>query len=324
VTGSITGAIGSGTVGTPFVNSKVNFTITAGTVAFVAGDNWTFSTTVPWTSKRRVAGSEMIWQAPGNGNIDQILVGAKTFSDSGADYYNWRLGGFTAYDPALDFTHQAGYPGGPGQANPSPVLNLWNQGIPYWFVANGRRVIVVAKVSTVYTMAYLGLLSSYVSPGAFPYPLFIGGSMAWYGEPASYDNRWRWSYTGVEMSNFPFSFVNNQSYFWQAQALLRLPSGTWDGFGRYYGNTQPFGKVWPYTTGPNKLAPNLDGGYALFPIVYFDPIPPNIYGEPEGVLCVTGIQNSPENTITLGSSIYLVVQNVHSNNPIDFCAVKLI
>src|SRR5690348_10470641 len=62
VTGSVSGSLGSGTVGTPFVNSKVNFTITAGGVAFVAGDVFTFSTCPPWLSKRRTAGTEMIWQ----------------------------------------------------------------------------------------------------------------------------------------------------------------------------------------------------------------------------------------------------------------------
>src|SRR5437899_2041855 len=51
VTGSTSGALGTGTVGTPFTNSKVNFTITAGGVAFIAGDTWTFSTTPPWLSK---------------------------------------------------------------------------------------------------------------------------------------------------------------------------------------------------------------------------------------------------------------------------------
>jgi len=106
VTGSISGALGTGTVGTPFVNSKVNFSITAGGTAFVAGDTWTFSTTPAWTSLRRVAGSEMIWQAPGNGGTNQILVGALVFTNSTADYYNWRLGGFTAFTSSLAFINQ--------------------------------------------------------------------------------------------------------------------------------------------------------------------------------------------------------------------------
>jgi hypothetical protein len=156
VAGSVSGAIGSGTVGTPFTSTKVNFTIVAGGVAFVAGDVFTFGVAPPWTSLRRTAGTEMIWQAPGNGNSDQIIVGAQVFSNVGADYYNWRLGGFTGFNSAVAFNQQAGYLS-IGQAVSSPVLNLWNQNTPYWFVANGRRAIVVAKVSTVYVMAYLAV-----------------------------------------------------------------------------------------------------------------------------------------------------------------------
>src|SRR5258708_5437063 len=88
VAGSSTGAIGSGSLGAPFASAELSFQINLGSVPFVAGDVFTFSTTPPWASKRRVAGSEMIWQAPGNQNTDQILVGAFTFSSVPADDYN--------------------------------------------------------------------------------------------------------------------------------------------------------------------------------------------------------------------------------------------
>src|SRR6478609_1585545 len=41
VVGTTSGSLGTATVGTPFTNSKLNFTITAGGVAFVAGDAFT-------------------------------------------------------------------------------------------------------------------------------------------------------------------------------------------------------------------------------------------------------------------------------------------
>ena len=43
VRGSISGYIGSGTVGVPFASTRVNFTVTAGMTAFSAGDVFTFS-----------------------------------------------------------------------------------------------------------------------------------------------------------------------------------------------------------------------------------------------------------------------------------------
>ncbi len=65
VVGAVTGAIGTGVVGTPFVSTHINFTITAGGTAFIATDAFTVSMTPPWTSKRRTAGTEMIWESAG-------------------------------------------------------------------------------------------------------------------------------------------------------------------------------------------------------------------------------------------------------------------
>lgn len=322
VSGSVTGAIGTGVVGTPFTSSQVNFLITAGGTAFAAADAFTFFTTAPWTSQRRVSGSEMIWEAPGNGGLDQIFVGAKVFSDVGADYYNWRLGGFTGFNSGLVFNQQPGYVGGAGQANPSPVLNLWNQSTPYWFIANGRRVIVIAKVSSVYVTAYLGFMQPYMSPGSFPYPLVVGGSMAWNSEPASNSANWRWSYTGNEIQNFPFGFPTSMSGPWQSPLRLRLPSGTWQGFDRSTTETI-LGHVFPYSHGMTDWRTNLDGGYTMLPIDLYD-LTPNVYGELDGVLATTGFQNAAEDTVELGSSTYLMVQNVFRTTKVDYFAAKLI
>jgi hypothetical protein len=328
VVGSVSGAIGSGVAGTPFTSAKINFTITAGGTAFVATDAFTVATTVPWTSKRRTSGDEMIWQAPGNGNVDAILVGAKLFHDAGGDYYNWRLGGFTAFDSGLDFEHQPGYVGGPGQTSPSPVLNLWDSTIPYWFVANGRRVIVVAKISTVYVVAYLGFLAPYASPGSFPYPLIVGGSMAWDGnpEPAVGSVNWRWSYVGNELRNLGIG-TPARSTDSGGQARLRFASGLWRGFASGWGDTA-FGRLWPYTDANNAGMANwresLDGGYPVLPIVLHDSAIANIYGEYEGIGAITGFGQAAENTITIGLAQFLVVQNVNRTTKVDYFAVRLV
>jgi uncharacterized protein YjdB len=47
VTGTVSGAIGTGTVGTPFTSSVINFTLTQlGTTAFASGDYWQFNITL--------------------------------------------------------------------------------------------------------------------------------------------------------------------------------------------------------------------------------------------------------------------------------------
>ena len=167
VVGSVTGSMGTGTVGTLFTHARASFTITAGGTAFVNADTISFVMTPPWIAKRSSAGSEYIWQAPGNSNQDQIIVGAKTFFDATGGYYNWRLLGATGFDAGMAFAAQPG-------ACSRPVLPLWNGSIPYWFFADGRRVIVVAKITTVYEHAYLGFLDAYATPGEWAYPL-VGG-----------------------------------------------------------------------------------------------------------------------------------------------------
>jgi hypothetical protein len=330
VVGSSSGAIGTGTVGTAFASTKINFTITAGGTAFVATDVFTVSTTPPWTSKRRTAGVQMIWQAPGNGNLDQILVGAEVFSNTSGDYFNWRLGGFTAFDSSLTFENQPNYLGGPGQTLPSPVLNLWDSSIPFWFVANGRRVIVVAKISTVYVVAYLGFMSTYPSPGAFPYPLVVAGSMAWDGvnvssEPVVGSNNWRWSYAGDELRNFGIG-LPVKSHDSGCQLRLRLPTGIWRGFDSGF-NESNFGRLWPYSDaiigGMADWRADLDGGYSILPIVLYDSAVLNIYGELDGIGATTGFAQSSENTITIAGVSWLVVQNVNRTTKIDYFAVKL-
>ncbi|MGH9746525.1 MAG: hypothetical protein ACRD59_10515 [Candidatus Acidiferrales bacterium] len=326
VVGSVSGSLGTGAVGTPFTSTKVNFTVTAGGTAFVATDVFTFAVTPPWTSHRRVSGSEMIWQAPGNGGLDEIIVGAAEFHDAGADYWNWRLGGFTAYNSGAVFNQQPGYIGGPSQSRPSPVFTLWNSSIPYWIIANGRRVIVIAKISTVYVAMHLGFLASYMAPGSFPYPLIVGGNLAFLStEPAAGSASWRWSYTGNEMRNFPIPFFSSMSLDSQSTLMLRLPSGSWRGFDVSQGETQ-FGAVWPFgyvdQGGSYDWRPNLDGGYPLLPIVLFDQIP-NVYGELEGIHATAGFSQAVENTITVDRIQYLVVQNVFRNTKADFFAVRL-
>jgi hypothetical protein len=330
VTGSTSGSLGTGTVGTAFANSKVHFLITAGATAFVSGDTWVFATTPPWTSMRRTAGQEMIWQAPGNDGLAEILVGAKVFSNITGDYYDWRLGGFTAFDSTLAFENQAGYIGGPGgQVHASPVSTLWNNPMTYWFIANGRRVIFVAKVSTTYAMGYLGFLSQYVSPAIFPYPLVVGGNLQWTGaEPGAASSNWRWSYTGTEMNNPSHSFQGGLSQEYIGSLQLRTPGGAWHSFTRQSdsNSADPCGKIWPYLCPWSNWAKNLDGSYAMLPIVLGDcyPTVPNIWGELDGVEAITGFAQGSENTVTIGNSIYMVVQNVFRNGQSDFAAVRLI
>ena len=71
---------------------------------------------------------------------------------------------------------------------PSAASLEWS--IPYWFLADGRRVIIVAKITTVYEHAYLGFLDAYATPGEWTYPLVVGVSDVSMAEPGATSANW--------------------------------------------------------------------------------------------------------------------------------------
>lgn len=318
VSGSVTGSMGSGTVGTQFIHARLTFTAAAGGTPWANGHTAQFVMTPAWVALRANAGSEYIWRAHGDGGTDQIFVGAKAFSNVSADYYNWRLGGFIGYTSGAAFEAQPG-------ACTDPILPLWNSSIPYWFAISGKRAIVVAKVSTVYEMAYIGFLDSYHSPGEWSYPLAVGGSMSWYSEPASTSANWRWSYTGNEHRGFPFGGPMNSGTNREKDSPLRVrkPDGTWRGFS--YSDTASVGTVWPYAFGMSDVRACLDGSYPVLPVSMAEDMgaAENPLGELAGVIATTGFSNAAENTIALGRASYLVVQNIHRTTKTDYAAVRL-
>lgn len=337
VVGSVSGSLGTATVGTPFSHAKLAFTLTAGTTAFVAGDKFLINTAPKWANLRSVAGSEMIWEAAGNDGTREIITGALLFSDAGADYYNWRLGGFNGYSSGVAFASQPGFLGVPG-----PVIPLWDTTIPYWFVANGQRVIVVAKIGSTYVHAYLGLITSYLDPGAWPLPLMVGGAMAWATEPAVGSSNWRYSYSGAEAHSYwrgrqsaTSSGDTNNS------GRLRLPSGEYLGLSGETAATAigsgRAGSLWPFacdsgtsgSRGFEAILPNLDGSYPLLPITLSSDRGTTAgqdaatWGEFDGVMATTGQSNASENTIAVGGLTWVVFQDGARTNKDCFCAVAL-
>lgn len=290
----------------------------------------TFLTGTPgWTSLRYTTGGagnpdECILMAPGLGGTDQIYVGIRTFENTTADYFNWRLGGFTGYDAALTFANQPG-------VMQNVFMTLWNSPIPYTFVANGRRAIIVVKISTFFMMGYLGFINQYPSPGQFPYPLAIGGNYTNAPEPALTDVVWRWSNATSFNTNFPMSSRYNPGGGFggpnSCQLRLRKPNGIWadlaaaDNGGYQDSDTY---NIWPYMSGMGSLQQNLGATQSpVLPIILHDNTP-EVYGELDGVVATSGQAIASEDTLTVGADSYLVVQNVFRTGRNQYCAVKLV
>lgn len=71
VTGSISGTIGVATVGTPFVNSSIEFTINAGTIDFQPGDYFEFYTVYEPTTFVGTGNGTMVNLVPGTNAIEE-------------------------------------------------------------------------------------------------------------------------------------------------------------------------------------------------------------------------------------------------------------
>lgn len=255
---------------------------------------------------------DCIWKAPGNDGARSIYVGVMPFAHVTADYYNWRIGGFTGYTDQQYFANQAG-------PCTDPVLPLWQNSMTYWFVADGNGVKLIIKVSSSYETACMGLIDPYASPGQFPYPLAIGAPLAHQNAPALNSTSWRWSYAGTEHAA-PWRGSGVSLYDTACNLRLRKQDGTWRGFSAR--SKDESAMIWPNFNVMTDLRPNLDGSLALFPYILNDN-GPNCWGEINGVYAVSGYSNGSENTVTIGGVQHLVVQDISRTTTQSYAAVKL-
>ncbi len=271
-------------------------------------------------------------KGPGGGS-DEIFVNLETDYSVSGDWYNWRLYGATGFiaGNALDFSAQ------PGASLPVG-LSLWQASIPYWFIANGRRFMVIAKINTTYHALYVGFILPYATPSQYPYPLMIGGSNAM---GSTTDARLRWSSTNDDCRNFydPGGVDSSMSSLTSVATLyLRFADGSWYPFKNWYTSSSPEVSVgngrniWPWgpssdhATAYKNIVTAIDGSYVLFPcIMHVDGAnpSPNILGEIHGVFAVTGFGNAAENTTTINGVTYLIIPNVFRTAKERWAAIAL-
>jgi hypothetical protein len=196
VSGSISGGLGAGTVGTLFTSTVIRFTATASTTPWASGDTVRFQMTAPWQAKIIAPGSQYLWVAPGNDNNSVIRVGLTTSSDSTGGYFNARTWMFPYWSDAT-----------------YAINNAWTaqykyQPGPYWPLGSGSvqtcRLIARADGNFCYAVAVIGTTMSAMSMGFFDcfhtrdyyqFPCLIGGSMDWDSSsvPGSTSTSWKWS-----------------------------------------------------------------------------------------------------------------------------------
>lgn len=293
---------GTATSYTDLLAKLITFLTTNATLVS-ASQNWTvLNTTTVGTGE-----NSHLLRGPGLAGADEIHVRLYGSSDAANDKYGIGCQGFVSYNSSLAHGSQPGISAFTGMA-------LWNSSIPYWFVANGRRFIVVAKVSTTYSSLYAGFYLPYATPTEFPYPILVSGSH----EDATTH---RWSQSTHDVGGFWDPSDGN--------AFLRHNDGTWLTFANYSDssgarNNSTANNFYPYNT-DLELRENIDGSYCLLPIVtHSNYSSGNVYGELDGVFFTTGYGVASEDTVTVGADTYLIVQSVYRTDRRSYAAIKLV
>lgn len=188
--------------------------------ALVAADqNWE----VAW---QHASNPELVLRGPGLSGDDQVLVGLRrrdnelTLGESVID-----ITGMTGIIPsATSFNDHV------GNLSIPPLFFLDQNPMSYWIVANGRRFVVVLRISNVYQAGYGGLFLPYANPAAYPMPLFIGGSLGSdAGSSAVVVNTWRTEVTN-RYSHFLYAWTNGaggSSTGYSSSSYMLDPSGGW-------------------------------------------------------------------------------------------------
>ncbi|NOR65425.1 MAG: hypothetical protein GQ468_05345 [Candidatus Scalindua sp.] len=289
VVGSTTGALANATTAVAYVTDHINFTITAGGVAFAVNDQFVYKSyesvmtglSRAWIEDKWT-GTALYLQGVGLDGLKEIYVGIREYENVGNDYYNFAIMGATGHVGGSAFASQ---PGASGER----YIPLWNGSIPYKLYCNGQRIMLHAKIETNFLGFYLGFIIPYATPTQVPYPLVVSGSSA--------------------LSNTRYS-SGVVSFFQTLQPKFRDISGTWILL-----------EVWPHGghTGTDAGTSNrvrdtikkrrirtVAGEYPVFASVCLEHITTwsttpdetgQIHGELDGVVFITGFNNAVENTL---------------------------
>lgn len=289
--------------------------LTTNSALVAAGQQWEllFDATAP-ASGTTVASRGIALKGPGLDGADEVFIGLVGYGDTAGDWYNLRLCGGVAFNAALatpggDAVRTA-FLGRPTNITPQePQMLLWDQPMPFWCAANGRRVVLVVKVSTVYESGYLGLIRPPCPPSFYPYPLVLAGSYNGGSTP-------RWSVTDNNHCSISTPAGN--------ACLLRGADGAWAGYAGGAGTQVglwPWGGGWGMDQGVHDFlltGRDTKGFFPSLPLTFLG-VGPQINGEMDGVFWVPAMGGGAEDTIEIDGVDCFVSQSAwRTGNPYLF------
>lgn len=255
--------------------------------------------------------AQWIVQAPGLDGQKAIFIGAELYEDAARAAYNLNWYGFRSHNPLRGVRTQINHSGVRG-------FPLRNGPFAYWLAINGQRVVIVARVGSVYLSAYLGFLNAYEPPSIHEYPLAIGacGSVEML-TPDATDPHFRCFFDPGRYG----LVVNYPDNVWRSHAN-RYASGSSD-----YGDIETPGKVYPgamSTWGDRAfLRENLDGTSPVLPLVLGSTSPRHTLGEFDGCGWTTGFSTASESRIDHDGVAWMAFQNAFRTTPDNYFALKL-
>lgn len=296
-----------------------------------AGQEWAIAWDDPDPSENQ---SDIVLRGPGLSGQDQVYIGMRLHEDPIGDTFYIQCRGMTGVLPTG--LHYADHV----NVMPNYVRMFLDVGtMQYWFVANGRRFMVVVKISTNFEAMYAGLFLPYATPLSYPYPLFVGGSAG----PAEGNNPFNWRSEHNNHSHFvaPNYVQSGGSTSVETGAWLLSPQGDWLRV-IATGSSSAACRIHPTITDGDYffeenssdsyqlsfLRPRIMDGYGgeriLIPntLVQINPVD-QTYGILDGAFRCQGVANAAENLITVDSVDHLVVQNVYRSDFGDYWAMAL-
>ena len=312
-----------------FYDKLVAF-LTTNTDLVTANQDWSVVWDTPAPTENQ---TDIVLMGPGLSNQDQVFVGLQLRANPATGLYALQsramtgiIGSATAMSEHINVL-------------PKPArMMLIDAPMTYWFVASGRRFIAVAKLSTRYEAMYAGLFLPYGVPTSYPYPMFIGGSAS--SEGSGGVTNWTSDVDAHSMFYSPYmntgqSNVNGGVQTDASAAQFLNPEGTWNGIASR-GTSHTY-MMLPEATYPtyfgsesfsakkvmDAITSAFGGERQMFPLTIANRDQGTVYGQLDGIFYAAGSPISSEDTFTIGSENYLIVQNVFRTASGNFMAVKI-
>ena len=287
--------------------------------------------------------TQMLWTAPGSMTANAVLAvrapggGAgrrpvcwfSSFSSAVAPYYTWQIRVAGEYDAVAPITGQP-------EVSPPTYLSLMNTAITYWFYANDRRVIIVAKIGTAYVSAYAGFFLPFALPNEWERPFYVSANSPTVSMPPSsslVENSF------IADPGYLTSYFITRDHIWREVGNRVTGAGS-DGGG--YAATTGRACLWPKKVSPGSgyvagsggsvnlnmftnLRPNNIGEMPMFQCHIHDQEANSlfgaVYGALDGVFAIPGSGRVTEQQITQGAQNFRVFQNVTRSSLNHFMAI---